>query len=101
MISTHAPKKPVISGKHTSTGVLEYQKSSKDPERQNLMRRLVQRKTLLLAGQVICAVSAGAFSLVIFLNTPTAFLCVCLALRVVNGVGSAAVDTASFAIISR
>ena len=61
----------------------------------------MQRKTLLLAGQVICAVSAASFSFVIFLKTPTSFLCVCLALRVVNGIGSAAVDTSSFAIISR
>ena len=62
--------------------------------------RLIQRKTLLLVGQVICAVSAASFSFVIFLDTPVSFLCVCLVLRVVNGVGSAAVDT-SFAIISR
>ena len=66
-----------------------------------ILCRLVQRKTLLLAGQVICAASAASFSFVIFLKTPTAFLCVCLALRVVNGIGSAAVDTSSFAIISR
>ena len=66
-----------------------------------LLCRLVQRKTLLLVGQVICAVSAASFSFVIFLDTPMSFLCVCLALRVVNGIGSAAVDTSSFAIISR
>ena len=61
----------------------------------------MHRKTLLLVGQVTCAVSAVAFSFVIFLNTSAAFLWVCLALRVVNGIGSAAVDTSSFAIISR
>ena len=67
----------------------------------SVLCRLVHRKTLLLVGQVICAVSAAAFGFVIFLNTSTAFLWVCLALRVVNGIGSAAVDTSSFAIISR
>ena len=67
----------------------------------SVLCRLVHRKTLLLVGQVICAVSAAAFGFVIFLNTSAAFLWVCLALRVVNGIGSAAVDTSSFAIISR
>lgn len=66
-----------------------------------LLHRVLQRKTLLLAGQIICAASAASFSLVIFLKTPTAFVCVCLVLRVVNGIGAAAVDTSSFAIISR
>jgi MFS family permease len=61
----------------------------------------VRRKTLLLAGQLVCAVSAAAFGLVTLLSSRGAFLGACIVLRVINGLGSAAVDTASFAIISR
>ena len=63
--------------------------------------RLVRRKTLLLAGQLVCAVSAAAFGLVTLLSSRAAFLAACIVLRVINGLGSAAVDTASFAIVSR
>lgn len=62
--------------------------------------RAIRRKTLLLIGQIICALSAAAFGLVTLLHEPSAFTAACLALRVVNGLGSAAVDTSSFAIIS-
>lgn len=62
--------------------------------------RLIERRTLLLIGQVVCAASTACFGLVTLLHTPSAFAIVCLILRVVNGLGSAAVDTASFAIIS-
>ncbi|CAL8472021.1 g11563 [Coccomyxa elongata] len=60
----------------------------------------VQRKTLLFSGLLICGGSAAAFGLVTLVQNPHVFTAICLLLRVVNGVGSAAVDTSSFSMIS-
>ena len=62
--------------------------------------RAVQRRTLLFSGLLICGGSAAAFGLVTLVHNPHVFLAICLLLRVVNGVGAAAVDTSSFSMIS-
>lgn len=65
-----------------------------------MLARLLHRKTLLIYGLLICSAAAACFGLVTLVKEPNAFIAVCLLLRVVNGLGSAAVDTSSFSMIS-
>ncbi|KAK9905907.1 hypothetical protein WJX75_008740 [Coccomyxa subellipsoidea] len=65
-----------------------------------LQTGVIHRKTLLLSGLLICAASAASFGLVTLIQNAHAFTAICLLLRVVNGIGSAAVDTSSFSMIT-
>lgn len=65
-----------------------------------MLARVIHRKTLLLSGLLICAASAASFGLVTLIQNAHAFTAICLLLRVVNGIGSAAVDTSSFSMIT-
>lgn len=64
--------------------------------------RVIKRRVMLLLGLVLSSLASLGFALSVYIPTRHRFLfsALCLLLRVVNGVGAAAVDTSSMAICS-
>ena len=64
--------------------------------------RIIKRKAMLLLGLVLSSLASLGFALSVYIPTKhrLLFSILCLSLRVVNGMGAAAVDTSSMAICS-
>jgi len=68
-----------------------------------MQRRVIERRSMLLLGLSLSSLASLGFALSVYIpdRHRFPFSLLCLALRVVNGVGAAAVDTSSMAMVTQ